>query len=405
MHEKIKISVIVPVYNEIKYLEACVSSICGQSYQNLEIILVDDGSDAPCYELCDTLSQRDSRIKVIHKENGGSLSARKKGIEEASGTYVAFVDSDDWIEAELYTKIAEMIIKYEPDMITASNYYRNYENGFSMSAHDNKRAGFWKRSQFEESVFPFFIKTNDFFDTEFPISMWAYLFKTDFAHAIVQKIGENIKTSEDYTFLVLAFLHADSFAAVSYRGHHYRSNVNSKTHTLKNMKKLLCPVYQTIDNAIERSEFGSTTKEILKKKNRLHMYHALMLKDYQEVVKVTSDFLFPYRKVRKGSQILIYGAGKLGKQIYGAVNSTGNYKIVAMADKSWKSHGNVDFDVIAPEDILSFHFDFIIIAISYANVKNQVKKDLIEMGIDEGKIAEVDLDILNKKYLSFIMAE
>ena len=102
---ELKISVIVPVYNEVLYLEECVSSICNQTYENLEIILVDDGSSSPCREMCDEYADRDKRIRVIHKENGGSLSARRRGIEEATGDYVAFVDSDDWIELELYQKI------------------------------------------------------------------------------------------------------------------------------------------------------------------------------------------------------------------------------------------------------------------------------------------------------------
>lgn len=110
-NEGIKISVIIPVYNEVKYLDQCITSICNQNYKNLEIIIVDDGSYAFCSELCDSYSVRDTRIKVFHKENGGSLSARRKGIEAATGDYVAFVDSDDWIELGLYEKAVEAIVK------------------------------------------------------------------------------------------------------------------------------------------------------------------------------------------------------------------------------------------------------------------------------------------------------
>ena len=122
--QDIKISVIVPVYNEVKYLDECISSICRQTYSNLEIILVDDGSSSPCREMCDEYPMKDERIKVIHKENGGSLSARRRGIEEATGQYVSFVDSDDWIELDLYERVAAAILPRMPDMITYSNYYR-----------------------------------------------------------------------------------------------------------------------------------------------------------------------------------------------------------------------------------------------------------------------------------------
>lgn len=94
------ISVIVPVYNVEKYLDRCVKSIVNQTYKNLEIILVDDGSPDRCPAMCDAWAERDSRIKVIHKENGGLSDARNAGMEIASGTYIAFVDSDDWVAAD-----------------------------------------------------------------------------------------------------------------------------------------------------------------------------------------------------------------------------------------------------------------------------------------------------------------
>lgn len=97
------ISVIVPVYNAEKYLRKCVDSIVDQTYRKLEIILVDDGSQDNSGMICDEYAQRDERVKVIHKENGGPASARNEGIKAATGDYVAFVDSDDWLDVNLYT--------------------------------------------------------------------------------------------------------------------------------------------------------------------------------------------------------------------------------------------------------------------------------------------------------------
>lgn len=92
------ISIIVPVYKVEPYLDRCVQSIVDQTYSNLEIILIDDGSPDKCPQMCDAWAQKDSRIRVIHKENGGLSDARNAGIQEASGEYIAFVDSDDWLE-------------------------------------------------------------------------------------------------------------------------------------------------------------------------------------------------------------------------------------------------------------------------------------------------------------------
>ncbi len=100
------ISVIVPVYKVAPYLDRCVQSIVDQTYENLEIILVDDGSPDNCPAMCDAWAARDSRIRVIHKENGGLSDARNAGMSAAGGEYIAFVDSDDWIEPEMLEGLA-----------------------------------------------------------------------------------------------------------------------------------------------------------------------------------------------------------------------------------------------------------------------------------------------------------
>lgn len=106
-----KISVVVPVYNVEKYLEKCVESIKTQVYDNLEILLVDDGSTDSSGELCDKYAKDDSRIKVIHKENGGLSDARNAGIEAATGKYICFIDSDDYIEPEMMSVLYELAEK------------------------------------------------------------------------------------------------------------------------------------------------------------------------------------------------------------------------------------------------------------------------------------------------------
>ena len=96
-----KVSIIVPVYKVEKYLRKCIDSIINQTLKDIEIILVDDGSPDNCGKICDEYAAKDTRIKVIHKENGGLSSARNAGMEVAEGEYIGFVDSDDWIESDL----------------------------------------------------------------------------------------------------------------------------------------------------------------------------------------------------------------------------------------------------------------------------------------------------------------
>ena len=121
------ISVIIPVYKVEKYLDKCIDSVINQTYNNLEIILVDDGSPDNCPKMCDEYAKKDKRIKVIHKENGGVGSARNKGIEKSTGDYITFVDSDDWIEKEFIHEMLDIANKYKADYVTCG-YYRVYEN-------------------------------------------------------------------------------------------------------------------------------------------------------------------------------------------------------------------------------------------------------------------------------------
>ena len=111
-----KISVIVPIYKTEKFLSKCIDSIINQTYKNLEIILVDDGSPDNCPKICDEYAQKDNRVRVIHKENGGLSSARNAGIEIATGDFIAFVDSDDWIDSEMYESLVDLEEKHNADI-------------------------------------------------------------------------------------------------------------------------------------------------------------------------------------------------------------------------------------------------------------------------------------------------
>lgn len=116
------ISVIVPVYKVEEYLPRCVDSILAQSYENLEVILVDDGSPDGSGAICDDYAQKDSRVKVIHKTNGGLSSARNAGIEAARGEYLAFVDSDDWLEPDAYSRMMAVMKAYQVKLVCAGRY-------------------------------------------------------------------------------------------------------------------------------------------------------------------------------------------------------------------------------------------------------------------------------------------
>lgn len=123
------VSVIVPIYNVEQYLEQCIISIVHQTYKNLEIILVNDGSPDNSLEICNKWSSKDQRIKVIDKENGGLSDARNAGLREATGEYVSFVDSDDWISINMIEDTVRAILKNNADLVVF-NYVNAYESGY-----------------------------------------------------------------------------------------------------------------------------------------------------------------------------------------------------------------------------------------------------------------------------------
>ena len=121
-----KVTIVVPVYNTKNYLEECVHSLTGQTYREIEILLVDDGSTDGSSILCDALANSDERIRVIHKENGGAATARNLGIDEAKGEYVMFLDSDDWLDTDAVEALVQYADKNETDVLRF-NYVREFD--------------------------------------------------------------------------------------------------------------------------------------------------------------------------------------------------------------------------------------------------------------------------------------
>jgi len=151
MSENPLVSVIVPIYKVENYLRECVNSIISQSYKNLEIILVDDGSPDKCPEICDEYALKDNRIKVIHKPNGGLSDARNAGIEIAKGEYLSFVDSDDVIHSQMIEVLMKPLIEDKGLKMSACTHTKNIESwngkfGYvfqKMSAFDYMQVGFY----------------------------------------------------------------------------------------------------------------------------------------------------------------------------------------------------------------------------------------------------------------------
>ena len=161
------ITVVVPVYKVEKYIERCVQSILKQTYKNIEIILVDDGSPDDCGKMCDEYAKEDSRVIVIHKENGGLSDARNAGIEKATGKYITFIDSDDYIEED-YVEFLYKLIKENEAEVSICSHTVLYDTGLTIEKATNEFNVLDAKTTIERILY----------DEGIDISAWAKMYKT-----------------------------------------------------------------------------------------------------------------------------------------------------------------------------------------------------------------------------------
>lgn len=147
-------SVIVPIYKVEKYLARCIDSVLSQTFGDFELLLVDDGSPDKCPEICDEYAKKDSRIIVIHKENGGLVSARQAGIAAAQGDYIFNLDADDAIENDVLESAYDIIKETDADIVSFSHRYYYADGRFGETVNDILAEGLYEKKDIEEKIFP-----------------------------------------------------------------------------------------------------------------------------------------------------------------------------------------------------------------------------------------------------------
>lgn len=387
----ILISVIVPVYNVAPYLHQCIMSIIKQTYTNLEIILVDDGSSDCSASMCDEFGEMDSRVKVIHKKNGGATSARKAGIERATGAYIACVDADDWIDLNAYEIMYQEGAVHNADIISSKGYIKEYGENSTIRISNDLTPGLYQEHEFADKIFPFMIHTDVFYNTDIPLSLCTFLFKRDLFYHNQMQVDGRIRMGEDMICVWYCFLEAKSVALIDSCYYHYRQHSNSTIHIhttdeyirLKILYKLL---------KLHFSE-NSLKKEFVKKLD-FYSYFILLLSDYKLLFEKNKDFLFPFSKVKKGSSIVVYGAGAFGQEMMTTLKSNKDYNVVLWVDREYEDLKQKGIIVESPQSILRVPYDCIVVAITRDAVAKKIKESLMDMGIAEDKIALIDIHVL-----------
>ncbi len=275
-----KFSIVVPIYKVEPYLERCVRSLLNQTETDIEILLVDDESPDRCPEMCDQFAKEDGRVVVIHKENGGLSDARNKGIEKATGEYVIFVDSDDYVSQNYCEKLHEFTLQ-TPDVIVTDGVCEGGKVNLTHSGIDNRvvytGTQFLRQSLLRGRV---------------PMAAWLYVYRREFLNDKNLRFNKGIY-HEDEEFTPRALLAAQSVVNTGIAGYRYIVRENSIT-TQGDKRKNANDFFQTCENlcglydALEDEELKLLLKDSLVNKylslfqsGRLYRYGAAYLhKDF-----------------------------------------------------------------------------------------------------------------------------
>lgn len=226
-----QVSIIVPVYNVEKYIYRCVNSILVQTLNEIEVILIDDGSPDHCPAICNEYARKDSRIKVIHKKNGGLSSARNAGIKVATGKYIGFVDSDDWIERQMFSSMVQKAEKFEVDFVMCDYIKKNSNTHIPHSL--DIREGYYSKRDLVKSIFPHLIM-RECIDYGPLLSVCHCLYLREFLLDKDIYFVEQIKWSEDCLYSAMVGYNASSFYYMKNKFfYNYFYNSNSITTTYK----------------------------------------------------------------------------------------------------------------------------------------------------------------------------
>ena len=225
----IKVSIIVPIYNVQRYLCQCVDSLLNQTYKNIEIILVDDGSPDECPRICDEYASKDDRIIVIHKSNGGLVSARKAGAIVASGSYVACVDGDDWVADDYIDEFCTIIEAFHPDVVCCGYIAATEEKYISHVMPERK--GFYDKEALKAEVYPHLVQAVD--ATAFLPTVWAKIIKKEIYLKHQMAVPDKISMGEDGACTIPILLDANNMYIAEKCMYYYRSSDSSMTRVKK----------------------------------------------------------------------------------------------------------------------------------------------------------------------------
>ena len=374
------VSIIVPVYNAEKYLDRCLESILGQSYKNIEVIVVDDGSTDRSRTMCKKYAERDSRVKLISQEKNGVLVARLRGISEAKGDFIAWTDADDWLEPDYLEKLMLLQRDSEADIVAVAHFldigddYTVVKNGIEAGTYPCR------------DIFGKMLCTGSFFEYGITPQLYSKLFRARILKNIFE-IDSRIIAGDDAAILYPVIAEADTICISEMSGYHYVQHASSIT------KNTYSKEVERIEVLIKylKGQFAKKhIADITQKQLATYRNYLLALRQIEFFDKDRTDdiILSPYGGVHKGERIVIYGAGVLGQKIYKYLKKVDEPMIAAWVDKNYAVYSGRGLAVASPEvisDMLS-DIDYIIIANITERIAESIRNYLLEMNIPSEKI-------------------
>lgn len=370
-----QISIIIPVYNSEKYLRECLDSVVGQTISDIEIICVNDGSTDGSLEILKKYAVKDERIRIIDKENEGSVSARNAGIIEARGEYVGFVDSDDWIEKDMYERMYSCIIDNKAD-IAAFAKYRN-DDISQQKVVQYLECGIYDRNNNFQELISNLIYTKGYQQKGVSPNVYTKLFKRSLLEKYALKIDKRTKFAEDDICVYSCIINSKRVVVSNEAYYHYRLHDNSICTTADDeyFEKILL-FYNQLKRIFSDSEYSC---ELMKQLNHymaeftIHGINKLF--GYGDVIPY---YIIPDNilQIIRNKRIVLYGAGNVGNNYRRFLEINKIADIVLWVDKNKQKNG-----VHNPQDIRHSSYDYILIAVQGDDLMEKIKSELLGMDV------------------------
>lgn len=364
-------------------MEKCLDSVKNQILQDIEIICVDDGSTDGSLEIINRYARQDSRFKVIHKENGGLVSARKAGIALASGQYVGYVDSDDWIEPKMYQVLYRTAVENHADLVSSGYFLKGTISRSTMMVSGK---GYMMKVVWTISVKTrFMIRLRRMLVFEDPCA--ASFFAQSLFRTVQQEISEKLSFSEDKVCVFSYVLQCSRVYVLKQAFYHYIAHPSSMVHAADtNYLACVNEIYQSFVKLYEHPAFTRSMRVQAEPYITEQLYKGINSR--LGFVNSSLFWLDPYYlgDIPQGARIALYGGGDLGCAYRRQLMGRKDLELAGCVDPAYESMRYSDFTVYSPEKLRQWEYDLVLITVKNPEKAAAIKKELVEAGVSEKKI-------------------